>query len=289
MTADGSLPAVFIGHGSPMNALADNRYTRSWRAVGQQIGRPRAILVVSAHWYTNFTAVTAMARPRVIHDFFGFPPELFAFDYPAPGAPEVAEEVAEVAEPVWVGMDRDGWGLDHGTWSVLAHAFPHADVPVVQLSINGTLPLQYHFDLGARLEPLRRRGILVVGSGNVVHNLRRADPGQPDGAYDWARRFDEHALERMTGDPSTLPGLSADADYPMAVPTPDHFLPLAYLAGMAAAAGRSTEAIVTGYAAGSLSMTCFGLDLGPQPAGPEALEAAGLPDPAVVPLQDTNT
>lgn len=252
-----TMPAVFFGHGSPMNALEVNAYTEAWRTFGATVPRPRAILCVSAHWYVNATAVTAMRAPRTIHDFFGFPPELFAVQYPAPGDPELAAEIADLVDPVWVGMDHDSWGIDHGAWSVLVHAFPDADVPVLQLSIDAQQPYEYHLDLGARLAALRERGVLVVGSGNVVHNLGRVDWGRPDEGFDWARRFDEAAREVMTSSPADAVTLIEHRDHALAVPTPDHFVPVLYLAGLAAASGASAEVLIEGYAYGSLSMTAY--------------------------------
>jgi 4,5-DOPA dioxygenase extradiol len=279
------LPAVFLGHGSPMNALDDNRYTRAWRALGSASPRPRAVLVVSAHWYVGYTAVTAMARPRTIHDFFGFPDELFAVRYPAPGAPDVAREVAEVVAPRWVGLDHDSWGLDHGAWSVLVHLYPEADVPVLQLSLDASKPLDHHLDLATRLAPLRQRGILIVASGNVVHNLRRIDFGRPDHGTDWARRFDDAAREVMTQRPADVLSLTRHPDYAMAVPTPDHFVPLLYLAALAAHGGQGASVLVDGYFGGSISMTAYGVDVaGPDPA--DGRGSAALPD--VVPPEKTN-
>jgi 4,5-DOPA dioxygenase extradiol len=278
-------PALFIGHGSPMNTLETNRFTSAWRALGAAIGKPRAILAVSAHWYIGSTAVTAMAQPPTIHDFYGFPRELFEFRYPAPGAPAVAEEVADTLKPQWIGRDRGQWGLDHGTWSVLAHLYPDADVPVVQLSINALQPLEYHLELGARLAPLRERGILVLGSGNVVHNLRRVDWQQPDFGFDWAHRFDDAACDLMTRDPRDILSLTRHADFSAAVPTPDHFIPLLYVAGLCDRA-EPARALLRGYSLGSISMTAYGVGCA-RPAAGDGSAAAALP--AAVPADQTNT
>jgi 4,5-DOPA dioxygenase extradiol len=254
------MPAAFLGHGSPMNALEQNGYTEAWRNLGSSIPRPRAILVVSAHWYVNLSAATAMAQPKTIHDFYGFPDELFAVEYPAPGDPDLAQEIAETVAPTWVGLDRDSWGIDHGAWSVLVHAFPDADIPVLQLSINAEQPFEYHVELGAKLAPLRERGVFILGSGNVVHNLRRVDWGQPTGAFDWTRRFDDAAREHMTTTPAAVIGLRDHPDFHDAVPTPEHFIPLLYLAGLAEAAGSTADVLVDGYTYGALSMTAYTLD-----------------------------
>lgn len=278
------MPALFIGHGSPMNTLELNEFTRAWRALGALLPRPRAILAVSAHWYIGATAVTAMAKPRTIHDFYGFPQPLFDFDYPAPGSPEVAQEIAEAVKPNWVGLDEDEWGLDHGTWSVLAHLYPDADVPVVQLSINALQPFDYHLDLGTRLASLRDRGVLVLSSGNVVHNLRLIEWNRPTEGADWARRFDEAAMKQMTGDPAGIARLAEHPDYARAVPTPDHFLPLLYTAGLAAVEGR-VQPLIRSYSLGSLSMTSY--NVGPDLNLPD--QACGKAQlPADVPPDQTN-
>ncbi len=253
------MPAVFVGHGNPMNALEHNRYTEAWSGFGAAVPQPKAILVVSAHWFVNVTAVTSMAHPRTIHDFFGFPQPLFDVQYTAPGDPELAQSIVDVVQPTYVGLDTDSWGIDHGTWSVLVHMFPSADVPVLQLSINSSLPYEHHFTLGARLHALRHEGVLVVASGNVVHNLRLIDWSAPGRGTDWAHRFDDDVRSIMTGDPSELEKSAAHPDFARAVPTPDHFLPLAYLAGLASAANQSARTLVDGYEMGSLSMTAYEL------------------------------
>ncbi|MEZ5498868.1 MAG: 4,5-DOPA dioxygenase extradiol [Steroidobacteraceae bacterium] len=254
------MPALFVGHGSPMNTFEQNQFTRAWRQFRTALPKPKAVLVISAHWYVGVTAVTAMARPRTIHDFHGFPQSLFEFEYPAPGAPDVAVEICELAAPFAMALDQDQWGLDHGAWSVLAHLYPEADIPVVQLSINALEPLAYHIDLGAHLAPLRERGILILASGNVVHNLSAIDWGRPYHGFDWAQRFDDAVLAQLETNPGDILKITGHADYRAAVPTPDHFVPLLYLAGLGLNGAR-LQPLLRGYAMGSLSMTCYGLDV----------------------------
>ena len=249
------MPAIFFGHGNPMNALLKNDWTKAWAAVGRTIDTPRAILCVSAHWYLPATLVTGMTAPRTIHDFGGFPRELFQVQYPAPGDPELAQQVRELLEPIDVGLDQS-WGLDHGTWSVLSHVFPNADVPIVQLSIDETQPASFHFDLGRRLSPLRDEGILICGSGNLVHNLHTYAWGRhmPE-PYEWAVRFEATARELMQkGDFEPLINYDTlGPDAHLSIPTPDHYLPLLYVLG----AARENDTIsfpVEGVDGGSISM-----------------------------------
>ena len=253
------MPAAFLGHGSPVNAVEQNRYTEAWSRLGARVPRPRAILCISAHWYVNDTRVTAMTRPKTIHDFYGFPRELYEVDYPAPGDPDVAGEIAEVLKPAAVRLDTQSWGLDHGTWSLLVHAFPAADVPVLQLSIDARQPMDYHLALGSRLAPLRKRGIMIIASGNVVHNLKCIDWRRPDAAFDWNRRFDEAAREIMVSNPAQVLRLQDHDDFSRAAPSPEHFIPLLYVAGLADAARLPADVLVSGYALGSLSMTAYTL------------------------------
>ena len=251
------LPAVFIGHGSPMNTLEHNRYTQAWHDFGRSIATPRAIVAISAHWYVNATAVTAMERPKTIHDFSGFPRELSEFEYPAAGDPGLAHEIAGLLSPTAVHLDNREWGLDHGTWSVLAHMFPKADVPVVQLSIDATLEPDDHVQIGRKLAPLRDQGVLIVASGNVVHNLRRIQWDQPETGFDWNVEFDQQARTLMTERPTDIGSLATHRHYRNAAPTPDHLIPLYYIAGLAAAADTTAQVMLGGSVMGSLSMTSF--------------------------------
>jgi 4,5-DOPA dioxygenase extradiol len=253
------MPAVFFGHGSPMNALQRNRYTMAWQEFGARTPRPRSILCVSAHWYTRGTAVTMMAGPKTIHDFGGFPQALYEVEYPAPGDPKLAARVIELLDGTSVAADVSGWGLDHGTWSVLKHVYPRADVPVVQLSIDGTQPPAYHYALAKLLAPLRDEGVLVVGSGNVVHNLRvmRTPDAEP---YPWAVRFNESVRSRLVAREhaalANLPALGEDAA--MSIPTPEHYLPLLYVIALQRDDDR-LQFMVDGIELGSISMMSMAL------------------------------
>lgn len=247
---------AFVGHGSPMNTIESNRFTDAWRELGARIPRPHAIVVVSAHWYVKGVAVTAMQHPRTIHDFSGFPPELFAFDYPAPGSPALARRVAELLAPEPVVLDETDWGLDHGTWSVLAHLVPRADVPVVQLSIDATKPVEQHIALGRRLAPLLAENVVVLGSGNVVHNLGLIDWSMPGRVFDWAAEFDREAQRFLLSEtPTSVADVLGHAHARRAVPTPEHFLPIVYVAATAEAAGLRLSTVVDGGDFGSLTMT----------------------------------
>jgi len=249
------MPAIFVGHGNPMNALATNAYTKSWAAMGKAIPRPKAILCISAHWYGPGTAVTAMAVPRTIHDFGGFPPELYRFEYAASGNPPLARRVQALLSSVRVDLDQ-GWGLDHGAWSVLAHMFPEADVPVLQLRIDETQPGPFHLGLGQQLSPLREEGILVLGSGNLVHNLHTYAWGRHAvEPYEWAVRFETEARDLIVrGRHEVLANYEAMGQEAMlSVPTPDHFLPLLYVLGLRRT-GDSVSFPVEGVDGGSVSM-----------------------------------
>ncbi len=249
------MPAIFFGHGNPMNALQTNDWTTAWSNIGRSTPRPRAILCVSAHWYLPASLVAAMPAPRTIHDFGGFPAELYQVQYPAPGDPELARRVQEILLPTPVNLDTS-WGLDHGTWSVLRHVYPEADVPIVQLSIDERLPAATHFEIGKRLAPLRDEDVLIVGSGNLVHNLHTYAWGKHTPApFDWAVRFETVARQLMvSGEFSPLVNYkSLGRDALLSVPTPEHYLPLLYVLG----ARRNNDAItfpVEGVDGGSISM-----------------------------------
>ncbi len=249
------LPAIFFGHGNPMNAVTTNRYTQAWQRIGGQITRPKAILSISAHWFVPGTGITVSTSPRTIHDFGGFPRELYQVRYPAPGDPDLARRVQEMLSPLPVEPD-DSWGLDHGTWSVLTHVYPDADVPVVQLSIDERQPGAFHFEVGKKLAPLREEGILIVGSGNLVHNLHAYAWGRhmPD-PYDWAVRFETEAKQRMlAGEYKSLINYERlGPEAILSVPTPDHYLPMLYVLG-AWQQGERIQFPVEGVDGGSISM-----------------------------------
>jgi 4,5-DOPA dioxygenase extradiol len=257
MTQGSRMPAVYVGHGSPMNAITDTKFSRAWRALGDSLPRPRAIAVISAHWFVPGTAVTAMPKPKTIHDFGAFPKALFDVRYPAPGDPALAAEIADTLAPTPVRLDTS-WGLDHGAWSVLVHVYPKADIPVVEISVDSDLAPADHFELGRRLAPLRDHGVLVISCGNIVHNLERIDFGATE-PYDWVVRFDEFvkgALERR--DDAALIGYESHPDARLAAPDEDHYYPLLYAEGIRHR-DDVLRFVVEGYDAGSISMRAFTL------------------------------
>ncbi len=249
------LPTIFFGHGNPMNAVSINRYTEAWQRMGQETPKPKSILSISAHWFVPGTGVTISTAPRTIHDFGGFPRELYQVQYHAPGDAALARRVQKLLSPLEVTLDP-AWGLDHGAWSVLRHVYPAADIPVVQLSIDETKPASFHFEIGEKLAPLRDEGVLIIGSGNLVHNLHTYAWGRhPRDPYDWAVRFEKAAKKMMVaGDFKPLVNYETlGTDAALSIPTPDHYLPLLYVL----AAGQKGESIrfpVEGVDGGSISM-----------------------------------
>ncbi|MCQ4094816.1 4,5-DOPA dioxygenase extradiol [Erwinia persicina] len=250
------MPALFLGHGSPMNVLEENIWTETWRELGKTLPRPKAIIAVSAHWYTRGTAVTAMENPRTIHDFGGFPQALFDTRYPAPGSPALARQVAEALSPVAVELDQE-WGFDHGSWGVLIKMYPQADIPVVQLSVDATKPAAYHFELGRKLAALREQGVMIVASGNVVHNLRMVRWSGEAEAWPWAESFNQYVRENLSWEGESeqhpLINFMQHDGAALSNPTPEHYLPLLYVLG-ARAEGEVITVPVDGIVMGSLSM-----------------------------------
>lgn len=255
MTNDSRMPALFLGHGNPMYAIQDNRYTQAWAALGKSLPRPRAVLCISAHWYLPATLVTSDLHPKTIHDFGGFPPELFDVQYPAPGDPGLAQQVADMLAPEDVALSSD-WGLDHGSWSVLRHMYPGADVPIVQLSLNRNREPAWHFDLATRLRDLRDDNVLIVGSGNLVHNLRAFAWGDANvEPPDWAVRFEDLARNFMSAGNFTplVDYKQLGQDAMLASPTPDHYLPLLYVLAQHQSGDRISYP-VEGFDGGTISM-----------------------------------
>jgi 4,5-DOPA dioxygenase extradiol len=230
--ASEKMPVLFLGHGSPMNAIEENEFVAGFRKVGKEIQKPAAILCISAHWETKGTFVTAMKKPRTIHDFGGFPPELYAVEYPAPGSPELAAETRKLVQKTTIELD-DHWGLDHGAWSVIKHLYPNADIPIIQLSLDYTKPARYHFELAQEIAVLRQRGVLVVGSGNMVHNLGMVAWNKLNGepfAFDWAKEANDKMKSYILNEDfqKMVDYKSQGSDFNLAIPTPEHFLPLLY-------------------------------------------------------------
>jgi len=227
------MPVLFMGHGSPMNALEENEFVKGWRETAKNISKPAAILCISAHWETNGTFVTAMEKPKTIHDFGGFPQALFNVEYPAPGSPELADQTQKTLTKTKVGLDQQ-WGLDHGCWSVVKNMYPDADIPVIQLSLDYNQSPQWHYELAQQLASLREKGILIIGSGNMVHNLRILDWKSPDKGYDWAEEANT-TMKKLIADNDHKPLIDYKAQgkaFQLSIPTPEHYLPLLYVLGL---------------------------------------------------------
>ena len=246
------IPALFVGHGSPENAIEDNEFSRNWKKLAHSIPRPESILCVSAHWELERTAVTAMDRPRTIHDFYGFQKELYEKEYNAPGSPELAKEIKQLIKTTDVALNHE-WGLDHGTWSVLANMYPEADIQVVQLSIDDSLRPKELYQIGKEVSPLREKGVMIIASGNLVHNLMRMDPST--GPYDWAIEFDAFVKKNMeTRDDGSLIDFSKQRTASYAHPSDEHYLPLLYVLG--ASEKELPQFFNEGIYAGSIGMRC---------------------------------
>lgn len=252
------MPVLFVGHGNPMNAVEENEFVQGWREIAKTLPKPRAVLCVSAHWETRGTSVTVMEKPRTIHDFGGFPQRLFEVRYPAPGDPELAKETKTIIKKTGVGLD-ERWGLDHGCWSVLVRMFPAADIPVVQMSLDYSQPAQYHYDLGKELAALRRKGVLIIGSGNLVHNLRLVawdKMNEPGYGFDWAVEANEKMKKLiLANDHKALINYESQGKaFELAIPTPEHYLPLLYILALKEER-ESMEFFNDSTTMGSLSMT----------------------------------
>ena len=251
------MPIMFVGHGSPMNAIEDNEFSREWSRIGNSLVKPQAILSISAHWLTKGSFVTAMEKPRTIHDCYGFPKELFDVNYPAPGNPQLASKTQLLINKTKVKLDQE-WGLDHGTWSVIRKMYPGAEIPVLQLSIDYTKDLRWHFELAKELFELRKKGILILGSGNLVHNLKMLNWQNPEGIYEWAEEINEKFKENISSNNYNklinYDELGTEAK--LAIPSPDHYIPMLYILGL-----LSTNEQVSYFndktVLGSISMTSF--------------------------------
>jgi len=256
------MPILFIGHGSPINAIENNYFTNNFEQIVKNIKKPKAIICISAHWLTDGTKVTAMKKPKTIHDFYGFPKELYDIEYPAYGDVNLAKEIKSLLNPINVDLDME-WGLDHGTWSILRHMYPDANIPVVQISIDYAKPADYHFNLAKKLSSLRSLGILIIGSGNIVHNLNKVDFNNIETlnyGYDWAKRAQKFINELIIkGDFENLLNYKQNEDLDLAIPTPDHYLPLIYILGL-----KEKDEIVELFndilVGGSLSMTSLKIE-----------------------------